>query len=155
MNTQKTAYRAEEYLYACIAAGGGSLLWNRAEDGRWYQAQVVVDLFDSSLLELRWGGPLKNRNAGKTVFLDPLDAAARRTLVRRLCARRAQHGYTLVEPITLRHQRKELLPEGMAYKRGPTKEKSAPPVPREAKKPAVQILQKKRRHIDPTEIPKN
>ncbi len=110
MNTQKTAHRAEGYLHACIEAGGGSLLWNRAEDGRWYQAQVVVDLLDASLLELRWGGPLKNRNAGKTVLLDPLDSDARRTLVRRLCARRAQHGYTLVEPIALRHQRKECVP---------------------------------------------
>jgi len=109
MNAQKTAHRAEEYLHICIAAGGGSLLWNRAEDGRWYQAQVVVDLFDSSLLELRWGGPLKNRNAGKTVLLDPLDADTRRTLVRRLCARRAQHGYTLVEPITPQPVRKELV----------------------------------------------
>ncbi len=110
MNTQKTAHRAEEYLHACIEAGGGSLLWNRAEDGRWYQAQIVVDLLDASLLLLRWGGPHKNRNAGKTVLLDPLDADARRTLVRRLCARRAQHGYTLVEPITPLPQRKECVP---------------------------------------------
>jgi len=84
MNTQKTAHSAEEYLHACIEAEGGSLLWNRAEDGRWYQAQIVVDLLDSSLL-LFWGGPLKNRNTGKTLHLDPMDTQARRTLVRRLC----------------------------------------------------------------------
>jgi len=59
-----------------------------------------------------------------------------------------------IEPTSLQY-RKELLPKGMAYQKVPAKEMSAPPVPQEAKKPSVQIIQKKRRRIDPQEIPKN
>jgi len=57
-----------------------------------------------------------------------------------------------IEPTSLQY-RKELLPKGMTYQKVPAKEMSAPLVPQEAKKPSVQIIQKKRRHIDPKQIP--
>ncbi len=50
---------------------------------------------------------------------------------------------------------KELLPEVMAYEGGPTEKTPDPPIPQEGKPPSVQIIKKKRRRIDPNEIPKS
>lgn len=72
---------------------GGRMLWVRHRDGRWYHAHVLVSLFDDTELQLNWGGPVRARGGSATVILNGLDTSERRRMLRRLCQRRAWHGY--------------------------------------------------------------
>ncbi len=82
-----------EYLLALIDRRGGRALWTREQDGRWYQAQVLVDLFDSTQIWLDWGGPRRSRSGHGRIAVDEIAESSRRSLIRRLCQRRAWHGY--------------------------------------------------------------
>lgn len=94
MNLDKTVNDDTERLLALIARRGGRLVWTRDRDGRWYQAQILVDLFDTTELRLWWGGPSRSRGGGMTYCLDGLDGDRINALAARLCKRRRQHGYT-------------------------------------------------------------
>jgi len=82
-----------DHLLALIDRRGGRVLWNRERDGRWYQAQILVDLFDATEIRLNWGGTRRSRGGCRSIIVDGIAESARRTLVRRLCQRRSWHGY--------------------------------------------------------------
>jgi hypothetical protein len=93
MKRSSTVHEDTEHLMALIDRRGGRVLWSREKDGRWYQAQVLVDLFDTTEIRLDWGGPRRSRGGYRSITIDGIAEPARRTLVRRLCQRRAWHGY--------------------------------------------------------------
>lgn len=96
MKSASTVDEDTDYLLGLIARRSGRLLWKRDRDGRWYQALILVDLFDNTEIRLNWGGPLRSRSGSTTLAIEGIEDSTRRALLRSLCQRRLWHGYVRV-----------------------------------------------------------
>ncbi len=81
MNSPSIVNEDTNHLLRLIDRRGGRVLWKRDLDGRWYQAVILVDLFDNTELRLNWGGPLRSRGGSTTLLVAELEDAALRITV--------------------------------------------------------------------------
>lgn len=95
MKTPKPWDNDANQLLVLISEKRGILSWYREKDQRWYQAQVLVDLFDATELHLRWGGQIRTKGTGKVIHLCMVPPEKLRSIAQQICRRRIQHGYTL------------------------------------------------------------
>ncbi len=74
---------------------GGSMLWTRPDDGRWYMVSGLLSLFGEMEAEYRWGGVGRppSRIIRQPITGGPDDLLR---LARQICRRRAARRYSLV-----------------------------------------------------------